>query len=272
MTNTIFSALVMNSWDCSSQALNGAKMKSHLYQHKKKLIFLSITVVYVILGACAELNTLIPRTGSKSGGLSTEEIIRGLKEALIVGAANSISATSAMDGFYGNPQIFIPFPPEAITVKNTLEQAGFSNLIRDFEKSLNRAAEEASNKALPVFKNAIIGMTITDAMSILRGSNNAATMYLKSKTEADLRSEFLPVIKAAIQTVEVTKYWNPIATAYNRIVALTGGSLVNPNLELYITQKSLDGLFLLIAQEEQKIRENPAARVSEILRKVFDTE
>ena len=235
----------------------------------KKLIILSIAVTSLVLGGCAELIALIPATGSKTGGLTTGEIVQGLKEALNVGASNSAFSASKTDGFYRNPQIFIPVPPEAVKVKSALEQAGLSSLIRDFELSLNRAAEEAAKKALPVFKKAITGMTITDALGILRGSNNAATMYLKSRTEADLRSEFMPVVKSALQTVEVARYWNPVASAYNKIAKLTGGSPVNPNLEEYITQKGLDGLFLLIAQEEQKIRQNPAARVTDILRKVF---
>jgi len=238
-------------------------------EQMKKLIILSIAVTSLMLGGCAELSMLIPTVTTKTGGLTTDEIIRGLKEALTIGAANSVSSASNMNGFYSNPQIFIPFPPEAIKVKNTLEQAGFSNLTKDFEKSLNRAAEEASKKSLPIFKNAIISMSITDAMGILHGSNNAATMYLKSKTEKDLTTEFIPIVKNAVQTVKVTSYWNPIVTAYNTTAMLTGGSKVNPNLEAYITQKSLDGLFLLIAQEEQKIRQNPTARVTDILKKVF---
>lgn len=244
-------------------------MKYHSYKNMKKPVFLSIALTCLMLSGCAELIALLPKTGSKSGGLTTEEVIRGLKEALNVGASNSVSVASKIDGFYRNPQIFIPFPPEAVKVKNALEKAGFSNLIKDFERSLNRAAEEAAKKALPIFRNAVTGMTISDAMGILRGSDNAATMYLKSRTEANLRSEFTPVVKAAIEKVEVTRYWNPIASTYNKVAALTGGPLVNPNLEEYITRKGLDGLFFLIAQEEKKIRDNPAARITEILRKVF---
>jgi hypothetical protein len=237
----------------------------------KKLIILSIAVTSFLLSGCAELSTMIPTATPKTGSLTTDEIIRGLKEALTIGAAKSVSSASAKNGFYGNPLIFIPFPPEAIKVKNALEKAGFSNLITDFEKSLNSAAEEGSKKALPIFKDAIISMTITDAMGILQGSNNAATMYLKSKTEDNLRTEFVPIVKVAIQKTEVASHWNPIASAYNKIAILTGGSQVNPNLEEYITQKSLDGLFILIAQEEQNIRQNPEARITEILKKVFDT-
>ena len=244
-------------------------MKYHIYKHISKQIILFLVVTSLFLLSCAELKALLPKMGGKSGGLTTEEVIRGLKEALNVGASNSVSVASKIDGFYRNPSIFIPFPPEAIKVKNALEKAGFSNLIQDFERSLNRAAEEASKKALPIFKNAIFSITFSDAMGILRGADNAATMYLKSKTEANLRSEFTPVVKAAINKVEVTRYWNPIASTYNKVAALTGGPIGNPNLEEYITQKGLDGLFFLIASEEKKIRDDPAARVTEILRKVF---
>lgn len=235
----------------------------------KKSIFLSVTIGFLMVEGCADLIALIPKTGSKSGGLTTEEVIAGLKEALTLGASNSASSASKTDGFYLNPMIFIPFPPEAVQVKDALEKTGFSNLIRDFERSLNRAAEEATNRAFPIFKNAITGMTITDAVGILRDADNAATMYLKSKTEDPLRSEFSPVVKTAIQRVEVTKYWSPIMSAYNKTTVLTGKSQVNPNLDQYITQKALDGLFYLIAQEEGKIRKDPAARVTEILRRVF---
>lgn len=235
----------------------------------KKLSIICIAVTGIIMSGCAELGMLIPAASPSTGALTTEEVIRGLKEALTLGAANSATSASVPDGFFSNPLISIAFPPEAIKVKNTLEQAGFTNLVRDFEKSLNRAAEEASKKSLPIFKRAITGMTITDAMNILQGSGTAATVYLRTKTETDLRKEFSPVVKSAIQTVEVTRYWNPVASAYNTATLLTGGARVNPNLEDYITQKTLDGLFLLIAQEEQEIRRDPAARVTDILKRVF---
>lgn len=114
-----------------------------------------------------------------------------------------------------------------------------------------------------------MSMSISDGMAILHGSNDAATEYLKSRTHEILFSEFIPVVRNAIQTVNVTRYWSPIASTYNRIALVTGESQVDPNLEQYITQKALDGLFYLIAQEELKIRQNPAARVSELLKKVF---
>lgn len=228
-----------------------------------------------MLAGCVEvlkqlqISTSTVSSSTAGGGLTNDEVIRGLKEALVVGAINSTSLASKKDGFNLNPLIHIPFPPEAVKVKNTAEKLGMTSQVTDFEQALNRAAEEASKKALPIFKNAITGMSITDGIGILRGSNNAATEYLKAKTQNTLVSEFAPVVTNSIQKVDVTKYWSPIASVYNKTTLLTGEPPVNPNLEQYITQKALDGLFGLIAQEELKIRENPAARASDILKKVF---
>jgi hypothetical protein len=135
--------------------------------------------------------------------------------------------------------------------------------------SLNRAAEDASKRAFPIFKSAITTMTITDAIGILKGGDNAATNYLRSKTTSKLKAEFQPVVKQSISTVKVTSYWNPIVTNYNRLTLLTGGGQVNPNLEEYITDRAIEGLFILVAEEEALIRKDPAARVTDILKKVF---
>ncbi len=241
----------------------------------KKIIILAISLSCLMLAGCVEVLKQIPAkhfpdTGlASSSGLTSNEVISGLKKALVLGAANSTSLASKTDGFNLNPLIHIPFPPEAMKVKNAVEQLGFTSLVKDFEQSLNRSAEEASRKALPIFRNAVASMSISDGISILRGPGNAATEYLKARTHNALISEFTPVVKNAIQTVNVTKYWNPVASVYNKTTLLTGESQVNPDLDQYITRKALDGLFCLIAQEELKIRENPAARTSEILKKVF---
>lgn len=241
----------------------------------KKIIILLMSLSCFMFSGCVEVLKQIPAKqvadigAAASGGLTSDEIIMGLKEALVVGAINSTEMTSKKDGFNLNPLIHIPFPQEAVKVKAAVEKLGFTNLTKDFEQSLNRAAEEGSKKALPIFKNAIVNMSISDGLGILRGPNNAATEYLKSKTQGALVSEFTPVVKNAIQTVNVTKYWDSIASVYNTTTLLTGESQINPNLDQYITQKALDGLFCLIAQEELKIRENPAARATDILKKVF---
>ncbi len=239
---------------------------------RKFLYFLvSSLPIILLIGGCGQFNFpsdfKLPQ--QQAQGLSTAEVIKGLKEALTVGATNSVGFASKTDGFYKNPLLFLPFPPEAIKVKNTLEAAGLNKPVNNFILSLNRAAEDASKRALPIFKDAILDMTITDAMGILKGNETAATDYLKAKTTNQLKTEFTPVVRQSIAKVDVTSYWNPIATNYNRLTLLTGGELVNPNLEEYITEKTIEGLFSLIAKEEVLIRKDPAARITDILRKVF---
>lgn len=202
----------------------------------------------------------------KKKPLTNDEVIRGLKEALNVGTNNSTASVSKMDGFYKNPLVFIPFPAEAEKVKNTVVNLGMQKQVDDFVMTLNRAAEEASKEAAPVFLEAIKGMSISDGFSILKGTDNAATEYLKNKTTTDLTTKFSPIIQRAIEKVQVTKYWNPVITTYNKI---PGVQQQNPNLEQYVTIKALEGLFKLIAGEEKKIRTDPIARINDILKKVF---
>ncbi len=231
-----------------------------------------VASLLLVMVSCAEITipTSFPisiPTGDKP--LTTAEITEGLKEALKVGAKNSIGLASQTDGFFKNPQLFIPFPPEAEKVKNTLVKAGFTKQVDEFTMTLNRAAEKATEKALPIFVSAITQMTISDAIGILKGNDNAATEYLRRTTSAQLQTAFKPIARDAISTVNLTSYWEPLANTYNKLTILTGGKAVNPNLEDYVTQKAIDGLFILIAKEEKSIRENPAARVTDILKRVF---
>ena len=198
--------------------------------------------------------------------LSEKEIANALKEALTIGGNKASKKASIKGGFYKNHQIKISFPPEAEKMKTTLIKSGMNSQIDDFEKSLNHAAELASKEVQEIIVVAIIDMTVQDAFSILKGNDNAATIYLRQQTEKQLYQRFKPIVKQAIDKVGVTKHWNPLATRYN---ALPFTKAVNPDLEDYVTQKTIDGLFVLIAQEEKNIRENPKARVSELLQKVF---
>lgn len=202
--------------------------------------------------------------------VKSDEVAKGLIEALQVGAKNSAEKVSKADGFYKNAEIFIPFPQDAIKVKTTLEKAGMKKQVTEFELSLNRAAEEASKKALPILIDAIKGISFSDAMGILKGSNNAATLYLKDKTAERLKITFKPIVKEAISKVQVTKYWENVANAYNKLNVLSGGKKVNPDLESYITDKAIEGLFKMIAKEEEQIRNNPTARVTDLLKKIFN--
>lgn len=212
----------------------------------------------------------IGRSLEEEKGLTTDEVAAGLKEALKVGITNAVQTSSRTDGFYKNPRLFIPFPEEAEKVKNTALNLGMRSQVERFEETLNRAAEEAVKEATPVFVNAITSMTIEDAFGLLRADNtHAATAYLRSRTESELTLLFKPSVQDAIEKVELTKYWNPLSSAYNTATTFTGGQQVNPDLTAYVTDQALDGLFLLVAEEEEKIRENPQARVSDILKRVF---
>jgi hypothetical protein len=208
----------------------------------------------------------VDKTINQKKPLTNDEIIRGLKEALNVGSKNATSSASKMDGFFKNSIIKIPFPPEAKQIESKVRAIGMNKQVDDFILTINRAAEEAAKEAAPIFLSAITSMTITDGLNILKGNDTAATAYLKKTTSMQLHDKFKPVIKSATQKVDVTRHWNPIITTYNKIPLVTK---MNPDLEEYITERALQGLFYLVSQEEVKIRKDPAARVTDILKRVF---
>ena len=199
--------------------------------------------------------------------ITNTEITAGLREALQIGAKNATSRLSVTDGFFGNALIKVLMPPEAAKVENTLRQIGMGSYVDKAILSMNRAAEDASNQALPIFVNAIKNMTIQEALNILKGSNDAATQYLKAKTSAQLTAAFKPVISTSLEKVNATKYWSEVFETYNSLP--TTFNKVNPDLSGYVTERALNGVFVYIAEEESKIRMNPAARVSDLLKKVF---
>jgi hypothetical protein len=210
-------------------------------------------------------NTITGNT-SGTGSLTNDEVIKGLKEALTIGTNNSASNASKADGFLKNARLFIPWPPEAQQMKTKLIQLGYQKKVEEFETSLNRAAEEAAKSAAPIFGNAVTGMSIGDGFAILKGNDTAATHYLREKTFSPLKEKFKPVVNDAISQVKVTSYWAPLVTIYNKI---PGVKKQNPDLNDYVCNKAINGLMLLIADEETKIRKDPAARVSDLLKKVF---
>ncbi|MFZ5554259.1 MAG: DUF4197 domain-containing protein [Bacteroidota bacterium] len=240
----------------------------------KTRIIIAVAAVTTLV-ACTELEKAMDTANTITGGtsgekkLTNEDVIKGLKEALSVGTNNSSSTASKLDGFYKNPKIFIPFPPDAIKVKEKVEQLGMKNKVDEFIMTMNRGAEEAAKEAGPIFLNAITSMSIADGFGILNGGDNAATKYLEDKTSTALYNAFLPKVKVALQKVKLTDYWNPIITKYNQVTSLTGGQQVNPDLDDYVTKGGIKGMFVLIAEEELKIRKDPVARVSEILKSVF---
>lgn len=221
-----------------------------------------------LLSSCDALLQMA-ETGQQMMEPSQSEINQGLREALKVGIENAIRRSSQQNGFYLNPEIKIPFPPEAQKAAKTLRDLGMDKLVDDFIETLNHGAEQASAKATPIFAEAISQVSFSDVYAIWRGSDDAATQYLKAQTTPQLKAAFKPVIDDALQKVEITKYWQPIATTYNRIPFMEP---VNPDLSDYVMQGTLDGLFVLLAQEEAKIRQDPAARVTAILKRVFGWE
>lgn len=194
------------------------------------------------------------------------EIGQGLKEALRVSTASSTEKAHKLDGYFLNPKIKIPFPPEVKNVEKILRKNGFNNLVDGVVLKLNRAAEDAADDAKGIFIDAITKMTIVDAVSILKGGNYAATNYLKSKTSNNLKLMFKPKIQASLTSVGAIQAWKTLTSTYNRIPLVQP---VNTDLAEYTTNKALDGLFVLVAEEESKIRTDPAARVTAILQKVF---
>ena len=196
-------------------------------------------------------------------GQSTWALDKGHSKFTFIAQHHGISE---VDGYFKNPIIKIPFPPEAQNMESKLRSLGMNKEVDEFIMTLNRAAEEAAKQSAPIFVDAIKQMTITDGVSILKGNDSAATHYLRTKTSTPLHDKFKPVINLAIQKVDVTKYWNPLITTYNRIPFV---DRMNPDLEEYITGRALNGLFVLVGQEETKIRKDPAARVTDLLKKVF---
>ena len=236
----------------------------------KLLLIFSLAVSSLI---CYSQINLLKKVSVKAQGLintevqfSEGDIAEGLKEALVRGSSYSVDLASVKGGFNNNQFIRIPFPEEALNIKNTLSNVGFNSYVEEFEHSMNQAAETASKKALSIFIDAIKKMNINDALTILNGEDNAATFYLKNNTHEFLYSEFKPMIVLAMEKVDIANKWNPLIKKYN---AIPFTKKLNPDLEDYITKKTIDGLFILIAEQEKEIRTNPEARVTDLLIKIF---
>ena len=201
--------------------------------------------------------------GTTSGGI---DIAGGLKEALNKGIDRQVTKLTATDGFYGNPKVKILMPEELQKVDKALRSVGLGNLADDGIRSLNRAAEDAVKEATPIFVGAIKSMTITDAKNILMGSDIAATSYLERTTSTPLYEKFSPVVKQSIGKVGADKIWEGIITKYNSLPFV---SKINPDINDYVTNKALAGVFTMIAVEEKAIRNDLEARNTDLLKKVF---
>jgi len=232
------------------------------------IISLTIVSCHVLNEAAGVLTT--PSNGQASmPKLTNDEVISGLREALSVGIKNSVNLTSVTDGFLKNDAIRLPFPPDAIKVKEKALEWNLNGQVEKFETTLNRAAEEATKEALPIFMDAIKNMSVQDGFAILNGGDGAATKFLRDQTTAKLVTAFAPKVKEATSKVKLTDYWNPIINKYNGAMAISGGQKLNPDLDAYVTELAIKGLFQMVEKEENKIRKDPMARVTDILAKVF---
>jgi hypothetical protein len=239
-------------------------MKNHSF------FFLFILCICNFLG-CAQIKIpkikLPSQTGAAStGNLSETEVINALKEALNIGARKASEQLHQTDGFNLNSLVRIPFPEDAKKVAVELRRMGYGKKVDEFELTLNRAAEQAAKEAAPVFISAIQQMTIGDAKNILTGPDTAATAYLRKTTYLPLYNAFSPHIQTALNDNFAASKWKDITTIYNKIPFV---KKVDTDLLGFTTNKALKGVFVIVAQEELKIRQDPSARVTDLLRKVF---
>ena len=204
-----------------------------------------------------------------SGGLSEGKIIEGLKEALQIGSGNAVKMVSRMDGYYKNPNIRIPLPAGVQKVKKFLKAVGFGAQVDAFELSMNRAAEKAAPEAKAILWDTIRQMSFEDTGKILEGRDNEATLYFKDKTEGKLRLLFKPIIHTAMSRMGVTRKYQELE---NRARSIPFAKILSLDLDQYVTDQALDGLFLMLAEEERKIRTDPAARVTDLLKDVFGSQ
>jgi len=220
------------------------------------------------VGIIDTLRKSIPQSPQDATGSSLPEarVADGLKEALTVGAVNAVGLVSRQDGFWGNPQIRIPLPGSIEKVAPMLRAVGYGEQIDAFELSMNRAAEKAAPVARDMFVGAVEQMTFEDAGKILSGGDNAATDYLREKTGAKLGQAFKPIVRQSMSDVGVTRAYQDLTAS---AAAVPFAQIVNFDLDQYVTDRSLDGLFWMIGQEEAKIRHDPAARVTGLMQEVF---
>jgi len=202
-----------------------------------------------------------------NGGITEAEAAQGIREALGQGTVKGINFLNKTDGFFGNEAYKLLLPPDAQKIENTLRTIGMGNMVDKAILQINRSAEDAVGYAKPIFVDAIKEMTIMEAINIIRGPNNAATNYFKQKTNDKLIVAFTPSVKNSLDKLNATKYYSDVVSAYNRLP--TTFNKINPDLPSYVVGKAVDALFDQIAKEEANIRENPVARTTEILKKVF---
>ncbi len=201
--------------------------------------------------------------------LSNADIVSGLKEALIKGSQSAVSTLGKENGFFAHPKLRIPMPEKLKTVETALRKLKQDEIADDFVLSMNRAAEKAVPKAMTIFSSAIKTMSIEDAYGILQGPDNAATEYLKKTSGSQLQQQFLPIVKHATNNVGVTENYKALIDSLGMMSKLI--DVESLDLDKYVTDKAVNGLFNLVANEEKLIRADPAARTTDLLKKVFSS-
>jgi hypothetical protein len=233
----------------------------------------------LILASCASLDTVLKTVGT-SAPLTEEEVSKGLREALVIGARNAAGALSATDGYFGDRAVKILLPDEAkVIVDNLSKIPGGDELVQDAILSINRAAEDAAREATPVFVSSITDMTLRDAFGILGGEQDAATQYLHRTTYDQLYRLYSPKIKDSVTkplvvNISTQDSWDALTGQWNRFATSLAGRLagfqpVEIDLSSYLTHKALEGMFVKMAEEELKMRTEINARVTPLLRRVF---
>jgi hypothetical protein len=236
----------------------------------RRLAVFTVALAALMALGCASLqNTDLEGIlgGDQGGELDETTVLAGLKEALRVGSDNTVAATSTVDGFLGNALIRIAMPEQLDGAASTLRSVGLGRYVDELETAMNRAAEQAAGEARGIFWNAITAMTIGDAFAILNGHDTAATEYFRARTETELRARFAPIVSEKTDAVGLGRLYGQLTDAYATLPLTSKPELVD--LDAYVTDEALDGLFTVLAREEQAIRRDPAARTTALLRRVF---
>jgi len=232
-----------------------------------RMLVIGMLVLFTALPASAQFDRILKDLGlTKQEGLTESKIIAGLKEALRVGTENTVNITGKLDGYFTNQAIKILMPEKLQTLEKGLRTVGYGDKVDEFVLSMNRAAERAAPQAKQIFWDAVKEMSFEDARKILKGSNTAATDYFKGKTTDKLTTAFRPDVEKAMNEVGVTRQYKELV---GKVQAIPFMKTEAYDIDQYVVTKALDGLFHVLGQEEQKIRTNPAARVTDILKEVF---
>jgi hypothetical protein len=230
------------------------------------LLVFAITIIPFDASSQSILKNILNKQSS-TGNITENEAAQGIKEALSQGVTNAVLNLNKTDGFFGSEIYKVLLPPDAKKIETTLRGMGLGSEVDKAILAINRGAEDAVGFAKPIFVDAIKEMTLTDALNIVKGNKDAATQYFKQKTSEKLIAAFTPSVKSSLEKVNATKYYGDIVNTYNKLP--TTFNKVNPDLVSFVVGKAVDALFDQVAKEEANIRANPAARATDILKKVF---